>query len=188
MSEDALPSSRPSLLRTLGLDVNLSEDEADGINTEEVRIRWVQTQHRAESLYSKIKNIIMSSVESAEVKLGMVSSLVRSCKLPMLTISQILDLLTGSAEHAKTRANEKYYENKHWAHRKADEATDYANEKVDEARDYAGHKSAEYSAYAGEKADEARDKSADAESAGKKYWNQKVEDAKRAADHAKVEL
>lgn len=75
MSEDALPTSRPSLLRTLSSDVN-GADAADSLSTEEVRIRWVQTQHRAESLYTKIKNIIFSGVESAEVKLGMVS---RAC-------------------------------------------------------------------------------------------------------------
>ena len=75
MSEDALPTSRPSLLRTLGLDAHAHDDETDELHTEEVRIRWVQTQHRAESLYTKIKNIILSGVESAEVKLGMVSAL-----------------------------------------------------------------------------------------------------------------
>lgn len=58
-----------------GYDVD-DENEANSMNTEEVRIRWVQTQHRAESLYVKVKNIILSSVESAEVKLGMVSSLI----------------------------------------------------------------------------------------------------------------
>lgn len=84
----------------------------------------------------------------------------------MLTTSQILDLLTGSTEHAKARANEKYYENKEHAHKKADEYADYASQKSDEAKA----------------------KSADYESTGKKYWNQKVEDAKHAADHAKVEL
>lgn len=71
LSEDALPTSRPSLLRTLGLDVGDDGEVADS-SAEEVRIRWVQTQHRAESLYGKIKSIIFSSVESAEVKLGMV--------------------------------------------------------------------------------------------------------------------
>ena len=73
--------------------------------TEEVRIRWVQTHHRADSLYTKIRDIILSSVGTAEAKLAM-----------------ILEMITGHAESAKTRASEKY-----------DEAAGYANEKTAQA-------------------------------------------------------
>lgn len=178
MSEDALPTSRPSLLRTFALgrvwphDEVETEADDDGLDTEEVRIGWIQTQHRAEGLYAKIKNIILSSVESAEVKLGMVSPLssrfaCRQARLLTGTLNvQILDLITGSAEHAKTRSGEKWEEGKA-----------YADEKASSASARGAQNTAEAKAKAGE-----------AESAGKKYWNQKVEDAKRAADHVKVEL
>ncbi|KIP01457.1 hypothetical protein PHLGIDRAFT_32539 [Phlebiopsis gigantea 11061_1 CR5-6] len=141
MSEDALPSSRPSLLQ-------------------ETRIRWVQTQHRAGSLYSTILHIIMSGVETAEEKLGM-----------------ILDLVTGSAEHAKARSQETYDDAAAYAHGKADGARGYADAKFDEA----SGRYADAKQRVGEKAGET-------ESAGRQYWNDRVEDAKRAADHAKVEL
>lgn len=80
--------------------------------TEEVRIRWVQTQHRTDSLYTKIRDIILGSVGTAESKLAM-----------------ILDMITGQAESAKTRASEKY-----------DEAAGYADEKAAQA----DHKKGQY--------------------------------------------
>lgn len=55
------------------------------LGTEEVRIRWVQTQHRAEGLYARIKNIILSGVETAEEKLGMVSNIHPGCCRLILT-------------------------------------------------------------------------------------------------------
>ena len=135
MSEDALPTSRPTLLRTshhlcpayLCVDVLTPL-----ILTEEVRIRWVQTQNRTESLFTKIRDIILSSVGTAEAKLA-----------------TILDIITGHAESAKTRTSEKYEEGKGYANEKAAQAGEkkgeyesagkkYWNEKVEEAQKGAG--------------------------------------------------
>ncbi|KAJ3477437.1 hypothetical protein NLI96_g10462 [Meripilus lineatus] len=120
ISEDALPTSRPGLLQ-------------------EVRIRWVQTSHRADATFARILEVINNSVTAAEEKIGM-----------------ILDMLTGHMESAKHRgqgayeqgrdyADEKYYEGKEYATSKAKDAKDktreyekagkkYWNEKAEEAK------------------------------------------------------
>ncbi|KIJ18261.1 hypothetical protein PAXINDRAFT_110741 [Paxillus involutus ATCC 200175] len=53
VSESALPTSRPGLLQ-------------------ETRIRWVQASNRAETIFSKLKEIVNNSVEVAEEKLARV--------------------------------------------------------------------------------------------------------------------
>ncbi|KAI0078390.1 hypothetical protein K474DRAFT_1660392 [Panus rudis PR-1116 ss-1] len=145
LSEDALPTSRPGLIQ-------------------EVRIRWVQTQHVADDLFHKILNTINSGVETAEDKLGQI-------------YRQILEMITGYSESAKTRSYETY-----------DASKDYANEKVAQGRDYANQKYEDAKATAATGTAKAGQKGAEYESAGKKYWNEKVEQAKRKADEAKVEL
>ena len=65
ISEDALPTSRPGLLRksnvfTPHLRLNRYAEEA--------RIRWVQSSTWAESVYTRLKEIVNSSVEAAEEK------------------------------------------------------------------------------------------------------------------------
>ncbi|CAL1698317.1 unnamed protein product [Somion occarium] len=170
ISDAALPTSRPGLLQ-------------------EVRIRWVQTTTRAEALFATIREVITSGVEAAEEKLGTVRSRRLHFRLLFnICYPQILDILTGHVESAKTRANE------------AQDATkDYVNEKYAEGKDYAGQKAGEAKAKAGDTYEYASDKTAEAKgkagaksaeysSAGKKYWNEKVEAAKKKADQAKVEL
>lgn len=79
--------------------------------TEETRIRWVQTTNRAEQLYSKMCNLINSSVSSAED-----------------TLRQILEMLTGHVDYSTEYASEKY------AHAK-ESAGDWQDEKVTAAGD-----------------------------------------------------
>ena len=143
---------------------------------EETRIRWVQTQHRAESLYTKIVGIVMGGVESAEEKLGMVRRL-RPRAASADALVQILDVVTGSAEHAKARSKEAYDDAAAYAQDKAGDARGYADAKFDEA-------SGRYAEAAGRASEEARE----AAGAGAQYWNERVEDAQHAAEHAKVEL
>lgn len=75
--EEALPTSRPGLLRTSCLVIRRSRD-ADSCPSvvlciEEVRIRYVQSTSRAEALYNKIRDAVMEGVEVAEEKIGDVS-------------------------------------------------------------------------------------------------------------------
>lgn len=128
LPEDGLPTSRPGLLRMYpshSLPYIYIFANTCG-NVEETRIRWVQTQNRTESLFAKIRDIILGGVGSTEAKLA-----------------TILDIITGHAESAKTRAEEKVEEGK----AKADEAAGYAGQKYEEGKGYANEKARE----AGEK-------------------------------------
>lgn len=166
---------------------------------EEVRIRWVQTQHKADSIYYMIKELILSGVGSAETKLAMVCSPYRLPGVCLTTFVQILDMITGHTESAKARAAQKVDDTKDYANAKYDDTKDYANAKYDDAKGHANAKYNEASGYANQKADEAsgyasektaqaQQKKGEYETAGKKYWNEKVEQAQKQAEHAKVEL
>ncbi|KAI0790990.1 hypothetical protein C8Q75DRAFT_758816 [Abortiporus biennis] len=178
ISEDALPTSRPGLLQ-------------------EVRIRYVQTTHRADDILSKIRDAINNGVGVAEEK-----------------IATVLDMLTGYAETAKTRGYETYSGSKAYAGEKYDDtkssvssagssassgASSTASHASSGAGSAASHASSAGSSvgssassvgsYATDTAKEAvKSKGSEYDSAGRKYWNEKVEEAKRAADQAKVEL
>ena len=106
---------------------------------EEVRIRWVQTQHRADSLFAKIRDIILTGVGTAEAKLA-----------------TILDMITGHTDSAKARVNEKYDEGKAYAGAKYDEASDLANEKAKQAAEKKGEYETTGKGYWNEKVEEAR--------------------------------
>ena len=63
VSEDAVPTSRPGLLQ-------------------EVRIRYVQTQGRAEAVIGKVKGALHDATEAAEERIGRVSSTVSVSVVP----------------------------------------------------------------------------------------------------------
>ncbi|KAG1731375.1 hypothetical protein EDB19DRAFT_1896930 [Suillus lakei] len=110
VSEAALPTNRPGLLQ-------------------ETRIRWVQTSDRAETIFTKLKEIVNSSVGAVEDRLA-----------------RILELLSGHSHYASEKAGDTrtYAEEKkgsawHWCSQKGDEVKgkggDYAecaNRKVHE--------------------------------------------------------
>jgi len=110
VSEAALPTNRPGLLQ-------------------ETRIRWVQTSNRAETIFTKLNEIINSGVGAVEDRLA-----------------RILELLSGHLHYAseKTSDARAYAEDKkdsawHWCSQKGDDAKgkggDYAecaNRKVQE--------------------------------------------------------
>ncbi|OSX57855.1 hypothetical protein POSPLADRAFT_1049620 [Postia placenta MAD-698-R-SB12] len=91
LSEDALPTSRPGLLQ-------------------EVRIRYVQTTGRAEALFGHVKAVFNGGVEAEEDRFGKVRFLsltyVGEAILTSWWRNQVLDVLTGSAEHARERTGE----------------------------------------------------------------------------------
>jgi hypothetical protein len=91
--------------------------------TEETRIRWVQTQTRAESLLVKIKEVINSGIYKAED-----------------TLSHLFALLSGGWEEKKERAKDKGAEGRDYLEKKAGEGRDWADEKVGDARETAGEK------------------------------------------------
>ena len=67
ISENALPTNRPGLLRksdVFSLHFRLN------LYAEETRIRWVQTTNRAETIFARLRDIINSSVEAAEEKVA----------------------------------------------------------------------------------------------------------------------
>ncbi|KAK7688573.1 hypothetical protein QCA50_008111 [Cerrena zonata] len=102
LSEESLPTSRPGLLQ-------------------EARIRWVQTTDHTESLFNKLKDIIMNGVGAAEEKLGL-----------------IIELITGHAETAKERSKAYVGEKAHQAKEKGAEFEKAGkkswNEKVDQTK------------------------------------------------------
>jgi len=118
VSEKALPTGRPGLLQ-------------------ETRIRWVQTHNRAEALYAKVRDLINSSVNSAEE-----------------TLSHVLELLSGTADQSKDYANEKYAEGKGYANEKTAQGKGYANEKYEQGHEYAS----QAKGYGDEKVGGAREK------------------------------
>jgi hypothetical protein len=72
---------------------------------QEVRIRWIQTTTRAESVIARISDIINSNLHLAEHKIG-----------------DILALLTGQARSAEDTARASYYDAKGYAQEKAHDA------------------------------------------------------------------
>jgi hypothetical protein len=95
VSEAALPTNRPGLLQ-------------------ETRIRWVQTSNRAETIFTKLKEIVNSSVGAVEDRLA-----------------RILELLSGHSHHVSEKADDAraYVEDKkgsawHWCFQKGDDKGD----------------------------------------------------------------
>ncbi|KAG1807829.1 uncharacterized protein BJ212DRAFT_1385678 [Suillus subaureus] len=93
VNEAALPTNRPGLLQ-------------------ETRIRWVQTSKRAETIFTKLKEIVDSSVGAVEDRLA-----------------RILELLSGHSLHTSEKAGDAraYAEDKkdsawHWCSQKGDDA------------------------------------------------------------------
>lgn len=69
ISEIALPTSRPGLLRT---SETYSPHLPLNACAEETRIHWVQTSTRTETTFMKLKEIVNSSVEAVEEKIARV--------------------------------------------------------------------------------------------------------------------
>lgn len=69
INENALPTSRPGLLRTSDMS---SPYLRLNVYAEETRIRWVQTTTRTETVLARLKEIINSSVEAVEEKVARV--------------------------------------------------------------------------------------------------------------------
>ncbi|KAF8548418.1 hypothetical protein OG21DRAFT_1516317 [Imleria badia] len=101
ISENALPNNRPGLLQ-------------------EARTRWVQTSTWAESIYTKLKEIVNSSVEAAEEK-----------------VVRILEVLSGHSRDAAHHASEKVDDARECADTKKTHAWSWGSYKVDQARDKA---------------------------------------------------
>lgn len=70
VSENALPTSRPGLLRTS--DMFSPYSSCLNVYTEETRIRWVQITSRTGTIFAKLQEIINSSVEAVEGKVARV--------------------------------------------------------------------------------------------------------------------
>ncbi|KIK81108.1 hypothetical protein PAXRUDRAFT_833092 [Paxillus rubicundulus Ve08.2h10] len=101
VSESALPTSRPGLLQ-------------------ETRIRWVQASNRAETIFSKLKEIVNSSVEVAEEKLA-----------------RILEVLSGHSHDTSRYASEKVHSAREHADVKTGIAWNWGLHKADKARENA---------------------------------------------------
>ncbi|KAG1854624.1 hypothetical protein F4604DRAFT_1802326 [Suillus subluteus] len=93
INEAALPTNRPGLLQ-------------------ETRIRWVQTSKRAETIFTKLQEIVNSSIGAVEDRLA-----------------RILELLSGHSYHASEKAGDSraYVEDKkdsawHWCSQMGDDA------------------------------------------------------------------
>ncbi|KAG2121312.1 hypothetical protein DEU56DRAFT_97332 [Suillus clintonianus] len=92
ISEAALPTDRPGLLQ-------------------ETRIRWVQASNRAETMFTKLKEIVNSSVGAVEDRLA-----------------RILELLSGQSHDARTYVDDKKCSAWHWCSQKGDEAKGKGND------------------------------------------------------------
>lgn len=97
---------------------------------EETRIRWVQTQTRADALYGKIKEVVNSGIFKAEDAL-----------------THLLSLLSGGWEDAKDKSADAYEKTKSkvgegraYVDEKAREASSWAEENIDDVKKSAGEK------------------------------------------------
>ena len=97
---------------------------------EETRIRWLQTRTRADSLLSKVKDVINSGIYRAED-----------------TLSHLWALLSGGWEETKNHSSDAYEKGKDkgaegqaYLEKKAGETRDWVQEKADGARETAGEK------------------------------------------------
>ncbi|KAG6377680.1 lactate/malate dehydrogenase [Boletus reticuloceps] len=90
IGEDALPTTRPGLLQ-------------------EARIRWVQTSTWTDNMYTRLKDIVNSSVEAAEEK-----------------IARILEVLSGRSRYASDEVDDAREWG--WGSHKADHAREKAQE------------------------------------------------------------
>ena len=97
---------------------------------EETRIRWLQSQTRAETLLVKIKEVINSGIYKAED-----------------TLFHLMALLSGGWEDTKDRsadalekAKVKAGESKGYLEKKASETRNWAQEKMNHARETSGEK------------------------------------------------
>lgn len=100
------------------------------IIAEETRVRWLQSQTRAETLLVKIKEVINSGIYKAED-----------------TLFHLMALLSGGWEDTKDRsadvyekAKDKAGEGKGFLEKKASETRDWAQEKINRARETTGEK------------------------------------------------
>ncbi|KAF8841832.1 hypothetical protein BDN67DRAFT_966507 [Paxillus ammoniavirescens] len=98
VSESALPTNRPGLLQ-------------------ETRIRWVQASNRAETIFSKLKEIVNSSVEVAEEKLA-----------------RVLEVLSGHSHDTARYASEKAHSAREHANVKTGIAWNWGSRKADQAQ------------------------------------------------------
>lgn len=102
-------------LRNHGLDESKLPTDRPGL-LQEVRIRYVQATSRIEALLSRVREIIMSSIETAEDSLG-----------------RVLDMLSGNSHHAYDKTKVKAGEAKDAAWQSADGIWEDAKEKGSQA-------------------------------------------------------
>lgn len=121
ISEAALPISRPGLLREYRFG-RRSDTNADNFLIEETRIRWVQSQKRAETLFAKIKEIVNSGLYKADE-----------------VISHIMGLLKGDLDYASHKTNAAYDATKH----KGEETWEDAKARGASAQEWAARRSGE---------------------------------------------
>jgi len=105
------------------------------ISAEETRIRWVQTQTRADNLFLKIKELVNSGIYAAED-----------------VLHHLMALLSGGWEETKEKSGEAYGAGK----AKTSEVYEEGKAKAGEAQGWAGKKKGEAEGWAEEKVDNAR--------------------------------
>ena len=128
MSENDLPTTRPGLLRTL---FSLRSFAYIFISIiEETRIRWIQTQTRAETFLARIREVIISVIFKTKD-----------------AFSHLFALLSGGWAETKGKVGEgqEYLQKRasdsgDWAQEKAGHASGWAQQKVDNAREVVGEK------------------------------------------------
>ncbi|KAH0834054.1 hypothetical protein J3R83DRAFT_11338 [Lanmaoa asiatica] len=117
ISENALPTNRPGLLRKSDAS---SPYLLLKFPAEETRIRWVQTSTRAETIFARLQEIINSSVEVGEEK-----------------VARILEVLSGHSRDAARYASEKVDDAHECADMKKARAWSWGSHKVDQVREKA---------------------------------------------------
>lgn len=119
ISEAALPTSRPGLLREYPF-FQYRRCKHELINhTEETRIRWVESHQHAETIFQKIKELVNSGLYKAED-----------------VISHIMSLLKGDLDSVTHHAGSAYDATKH----KAEEGVNKVKERAGSAEGWTGEK------------------------------------------------
>jgi hypothetical protein len=143
-------------LRERGISEDALPTSRPGL-LQETRIRWIQTTSQAEKLFARVRDIVNGGVGVAEDK-----------------VKWLMEILTGTADQAAGKANEKYDEGKAEAEKKYYEGKVGAEKVYEDTKDEAYKQYQEGKVKADEKVKEAR-----------KTTGEKV---KKAGEHIQGEL
>jgi len=109
--------------------------------TEETRIRWIQTQTRAETLLARIREVINSGIFKIEEALSHLFALLSGGWGETKGKSaEAYETTKGKVDEGQEYLQKKASDSGEWAHEKAGDASGWARQKVHDAKEVVGEK------------------------------------------------